>query len=222
MNLKHTHPALSEARTIHVKMVRNPSDMSKLLKPVSVNGKLGKGRKVIEKGAWKGLPMYALTLQERATCPTDCAQWSNCFGNNMRFAHRASHADPERLMSTIGAELQALSQKHPSGFVVRLHILGDFFSAAYAAFWRRMLAVHAGLHIYGYTHVDPSDLIGLEIAHMNDSRRCWIRWSDRGGPMSANVEGEGVPCPEQTGKTASCLTCGICWGTTHPVHFAGH
>ena len=55
-----------------------------------------------------------------------------------------------------------------------------------------------------------------------DPERVWIRFSNAGGPMSANVEGEGIPCPEQIGKTASCMTCGLCWSTTHPISFKRH
>jgi len=52
--------------------------------------------------------------------------------------------------------------------------------------------------------------------------RAWIRFSDKGGIMSANVNGEGIQCPEQTGKTQSCMTCALCWSTTKPIAFKEH
>lgn len=51
---------------------------------------------------WKGMTMYSLTLEERATCPTDCEQWDNCYGDNMPFAHRFDHTDPD-FIATLGA-----------------------------------------------------------------------------------------------------------------------
>lgn len=107
---------------------------------------------------------------------------------------------------------------------VRLHVLGDFFSKDYVAFWHEMMAKHPGLLIFGFTHWKRESEIGMQLQALNViyPERSWVRFSDQGGLMSANVEGEGIPCPEQTGKTASCLTCGLCWGTPLPISFKEH
>jgi hypothetical protein len=222
MRLRAEHAALSQAITIHKKTVRMVSDYEhRLLKPVSYNDKLGNGSKTITKGAWKGFPVYSLTLEERSTCSRTCQQWANCFGNNMAFAHRIKPDDPDLLMLRLSDELAHLSSIHPEGFVVRLHILGDFFSAAYAQFWVDALLEYPALRVFGYTHRSEQDIMDVIRSGLQNSR-AWIRFSDKGGIMSANVNGEGIQCPEQTGKTQSCMTCALCWSTTKPIAFKEH
>lgn len=223
MNLRPDSPALTQARTLFPYKLRAVHEMKRLLQPAGQNGKIGKGDNVVIKGKWRGMPCFTLTLEERATCPPDCTQWSNCYGNNMRFAARVDHRDPQELTSKLDAELKALLRTYRT-IVVRPHVLGDFFSLPYAGFWHQMLAKYPGLHVFGFTHWARSSPIGAEILAINQAfpERSWIRFSDQGGSMSANVEGEGIPCPEQTGKTKSCMTCGICWSTTKPVSFKEH
>ena len=44
--------------------------------------------------------------------------------------------------------------------------------------------------------------------------------------MSANVSPSDGPddiqCPQEVGKTESCLTCGLCWQTTKAIKFTKH
>lgn len=222
--LRTDHPALSEGRTIFVKSIKAPADVKRLLQPASTNTKLGGGETHIRKGRWKGMPLYQLVLEERATCPKSCQQWSNCYGNNMYMANRIDHKDPW-FYPFLESELDELARKHPDGFVVRLHVLGDFFSKEYVFFWRRLVIKYPQLRIFGYTHRYPEhgDGIGKAIELFNQTdQRVWIRFSDRGGEMSANVGGEGIRCPYETGKTKSCATCGLCWQTTKPIMFTEH
>lgn len=197
------------------------------------NGKLGKGKTKILKGKWKGMPLYQLTLEERATCPRSCPVWDSCYGNNMPFAHRRDHRR-WGFLQQLKDEVGELARKYPAGVVVRLHVLGDFYSISYANTWRRLLDRHPELRVFGYTHRWPGTEIG-DIIHSMNGPRCWIRFSDLGGAMSANVidptmsifgsepmDTQGIICPEQTGKTRSCLTCGLCWGTTKPIRFLRH
>ena len=106
------------------------------VKPASLNmlkrGKQNKklGDKISVK-MWKGMTMYSLSLEERATCPTDCQQWDNCYGDNMPFAHRFDHTDPN-FISNLEQQLSSLNDKHTEGFVVRLHVLGDFFDGKWS------------------------------------------------------------------------------------------
>ena len=76
--------------TRYRKGVKAPS--LSMLKRGEQNKKLGDK---ITKGAWKGMTMYSLTLEERATCPSDCQQWDNCYGDNMPFAHRFDHTQAD-------------------------------------------------------------------------------------------------------------------------------
>jgi hypothetical protein len=218
--LKSDHQALKSGRTIYLKSVTGAEDAKRLLQPASTNRKLGGGKNMITRGKWRGMPMYQLSLEERKTCPDTCQQWASCYGNNMPFAKRIDHAPPE-FLKTLEKELAALNAKHSQGFVVRLHVLGDFFSPTYCHFWRKALGTYTGLRIFGYTHRSRGSPIGRAIQRLN-AAGAWIRWSDAGGAMSANVGGEGIPCPEQQGKTESCLTCGLCWQTTKAIQFKIH
>jgi hypothetical protein len=215
------HPAVTKGRTIYLKSIVSPQKVS-LLKSASSNMKLGKGKGDITKGKWKGFPMYSLTLEERKTCPKSCDQWKNCYGNNMPFAHRIKHESPS-FFKELTTEVAELATKHPAGFVVRLHVLGDFFSVPYVDTWINLKKKHPNLQIFGYTHRSSGTPIGKAITTLNTAG-AWIRWSDAGGAMSANVgtDAEGITCPEQTGQTESCLTCGLCWSTTEAIRFLEH
>lgn len=220
------HPAVRKGTTIFLKQVKAPARVARLLQPASNNSKLGAGKVGIRKGKWRGMPMYQLTLEERATCPRSCQQWRNCYGNNMPFANRAKHSSGA-LLSTLSSELSGLAQKHPQGFVIRLHVLGDFFSVPYVRFWTESIIKYPNLRIFGYTHRSRTSPIGRAIQQLNDAG-AWIRWSDAGGEMSANTDpvggppAEGIHCPEQTGKTESCSTCGLCWSTKLAIRFSVH
>ncbi len=215
--LNPVHPALKLGTTLFLKQVKDPSTVKRLLQPASTNAKLGG---VITKGKWKGMPMYALSLEERKTCPKTCQQWANCYGNNMPFANRIDHSSKE-FYDLLSDEIHTLSTKHLGGFVIRLHVLGDFFSTKYVNFWGSQLKKYSNLRCFGYTHRPKNTLIGVAIQRLNENG-AWIRWSDAGGLMSANFEGEGITCPEQTGKTAGCNTCGLCWSTPLAINFIGH
>lgn len=223
MKLRPDNPALAEGRSIFFRKTKPVSEMKRVLQPAANNSKIGKGFTNIAKGKWRGVPIYTLTLEERATCPRDCSQWVNCYGNNMRFATRISHIESDTLCERVESELQDLLRMHRQ-VCIRLHVLGDFFSVEYVQFWHSMMAKHKDLLLFGFTHWKRETEIGMQLQGINMAfpERSWIRFSDQGGPMSANVDGEGIPCPEQTGKTKSCLTCGICWSTSEPVSFKEH
>ena len=190
----------------------------KALKPVT-NKKL---LKEVIKGRFKGYRVHTLTLEERATCPATCHHLATCYGNNMPFAHRLEHG-PE-LIAKIDSELKA---RHDKLTLVRLHVLGDFWSVEYVEQWGRWLDDHPNLAAWGYTHNWPDSIIPLEraigqaIQRVKDRHpdRFRIRWSDRPDlPDSANsedmaqpVKGESLICPEQEGRTGGCGDCVLCW-----------
>jgi len=190
----------------------------KLLKP-STNKKLGK--KVL-KGKYKNYKFVTLTLVERETCPEDCWHWSDCYGNNMPFAHRMSAKDEQLLMNRIYNDLlNSVNQL----LLIRLHVLGDFFSVKYVKFWRKMLNTFDNIALYGYTAnniksiYSDSRAIAKEIIKLNNNEHCHIRFSnDLKASFSANsydivkpVKGVSIVCPVQENKTANCGTCGLCW-----------
>ena len=229
MKLNPSHPALEESRTIHMKYRKRPKADSTLLKPVSSNSKLGKGKKVISAHKWEGMPMFSLTLEERATCPTSCHHWDDCYGNGMPFAHRWTEGKP--LENKLFRELLALNDKYPQGIVVRLHILGDFYSFQYVMFWESMLQVFPNLHIFGYTAWEPDTDIGYTVSKVRGWHpdRFWVRYSRPGQPdgnaiyaAHGDYDGKHFVCPEQTEKVDSCLDCGLCWTTKQTVRFLTH
>lgn len=218
-----TQKAIKKGRTLFPKSVKSPLDFS-VLKPVNNNSKLGKGSLTIQKGAWKGFPLYSLTLEERKTCPKSCFHYANCYGNNMPFAHRfKNNAD---LTFALEKEIRALSLTFPNGFAVRLHVLGDFYSQSYVNFWRRMLFDFPMLHIYGYTARDWNSIRELNLTFPG---RSYIRRSTNNPKKediittgSSSFDFPGIQCPEQVGKTKSCLTCGLCWTKVPRISFLDH
>lgn len=151
----------------------------------------------------------------------------------MPFAKRIQHDDPE-FLPRLEAEIAMLMRKPWPGILVRLHALGDFYSAEYVAFWERMLRTHPRLAIYGYTAhgFDQGGRIGFELDCLNIAfpGRSMIRNSNGNRPEMAtasigSVESRPVNtfiCPEQTGQTRCCATCGLCWTTRKNVAFLEH
>ena len=209
-----TQLAIDNGRTIYTNNVYDSiSHNGKLLK-VSNNKKLGKSK--ILKGRHKNKLIYSLSLEERKTCPTSCFHWKTCYGNNMPFAHRFMGNDA--LMKRLDDELNILSTKHKEGILIRLHVVGDFFSVNYVKFWKKMLSKYNGISIFGYTARTPFSEIGKEIAILRSLNwdRFSIRFSNSMEKISANSEDfanakEGIICPEQLDKTKNCASCGLCW-----------
>lgn len=226
--LPYDHPAVMDARTVYPSTVEMDSSV---LKPGSNQWKLG-GE--ILKGDWRGFPIYALTLEERATCPTSCKHWRSCYGNRMHRAHRMPHG-PE-LEQRLQLEVAAHAAEHPSGFAVRLHVLGDFYSVEYVELWRRLLDQHPALHIWGYTarwdaQNDPiaAALVALAQDHPD---RFAMRFSNApagfGIRMTISVEhplqvpADTTLCPQEVDKTESCSSCALCWHSRERVAFIQH
>jgi hypothetical protein len=220
-----THPALIDGHTIFPGSVVNAADAPRLLISGHNSRKIGK---TFTRGAWRGMPIFTLTLEERATCPPSCEQWATCYGNNMHWSRR-HRAGPE-LETILRGELDALNARHPGGFVVRLHILGDFYSAAYVDLWATALDELPALHIFGYTARDPESDIGLGVLSLSldNPERCRIRFSgsDHEGFGSVVIDriedSEHVVCPAQTDKTDCCATCGLCPSMNRTVEFLRH
>ena len=173
---------------------------------------------MVTKGAWTGMPIYSLTLEERATCPQSCHHWSSCYGNGMPAAIRYQHG--LKLEPAIERNLRQLQRKHPGGFVIRLHVLGDFMSTAYLDAWAHWFDQFPALRVFGYTAWQPDTTIGAAVAELSNRR--WDRFAIRlSSPTpgrqravtlwSAEPRNDVILCPVQTGKTRSCGSCAVCW-----------
>lgn len=225
ITLSDLHDAAISARTLFPTRRRNPRH-SGALKTASWQRKIGG---VVKKGHWRGMPIYALTLEERATCPRSCQQWHSCYGNGMQAASRIEHGPT--LEFTLIAELAHLQELHPRGFVVRLHILGDFYSVSYVQMWRDALEEFPALRVFGYSAWPMDTEIGRAVSALRDERwdRFAVRTSGADIGTRANVyasradvpKGE-IVCPAQIDKTASCATCALCWSTRRPIAFLKH
>lgn len=222
MTLSSGHPAVVEGRTLFPTRRIASALLDRVLKSGEHNRKIGGS---VTKGALRGAQVFTLTLEERATCPRICEHWMTCYGNAMPWPRRIQ-ADGD-LTILLSAELRKLVAKH-GRILVRLHVLGDFFSTAYVAFWHAMLVALPGLHIYGYTARRDS-AIAREIERMNEHPRCWVRFS--GGPPGTfraitidRVEdaGDAIVCPVQTNRSTSCGDCALCWSTPKAIAFLRH
>lgn len=214
--------------TIYQKGIKSPTEF-KVLKPGSNNQKLG--FKVTAK-KWTGKRLYSLSLVERETCPTSCHHWDDCYGNNMPFAHRFSTIG---LMPKLKEEIASLMVKHKNGIVIRLHVLGDFYSTEYVKFWEDMLITYPKLALFGYTaRWEDAIYHEIKMLNMRFNERCVIRYSRSNAfndfPKEFNnkyaaeesFEGKSFDCPEQTEKIKNCASCGLCWMTNKTVRFASH
>lgn len=229
---------IDEGRTKFTRGVKPVAGMSRLLVSGHSNVKIGHD---VRKAKFRGYWIFTLSLEERKTCPATCNHWQTCYGNNMPFAKRIDHTDPD-FLPRLTAEIDGWCNppartgrgsktplKRP-GILIRLHALGDFYSVEYIRFWDFMLAKYPNLAIYGYTARRGE--MGEQIRALNEAYgdRCMVRFSDGGFPDMSTVsigDETGCPpnafiCPEQTGKTRCCATCGACWSTRKNVAFMEH
>lgn len=218
--------AIAEGRTMFEMNVMPPGIShvtgkgTKMLKLACENRKMGgSGRKDWRAGAYRGLPSYTLTLEERATCPS-CPIWDDCYGNNMPFATRFDASDGGGLLvAALRPELDVLDALHPDGYSIRLHVLGDFFSVEYINFWHAQLHRRPGLMLFGYTHVGGTMRAAIDKVFDHHGFRFNILQSDgllngSGRPVALLETSPGADqlpmCPYYQEKVEDCLDCGLC------------
>lgn len=220
------HPAAKQGRTVYPATVVYSGAVLRIFKSGQNSRKIGSH---VTKGRWSGFPIYTLTLEERATCPRTCREWLSCYGSKMPFVERLV-AGPQ-LEGHAFDELAELSDRHPDGFVVRLHVLGDFYSPAYIWRWLEWLYRFPALNCFGYTAYPPDSECGRIIARGRQMfpDRFEIRFSHgpegtfRSFVVDHEEEADGaIVCPAQTGRTECCGTCALCWSTDRPIAFLRH
>jgi hypothetical protein len=218
-------PRLVAGITIFPKSVVPARKATTLLKSGVNSRKIGR---MAEKGRWKGFPLYTLTLQERATCPRTCKVWATCYGNNMHMAERI--VEDGTLTRRLWGELASLSARHPLGFIVRLHVLGDFYSRTYVDFWRTAIEEFPALRVFGFTARRPSDPIGFDLLRLVDAHgdRFVMRFSGGGYKTDCSEvvdraeDAIGIVCPAQLNENRCCATCGLCWTSNVTISFLRH
>lgn len=196
-----------------------------MLKEGRANRKLG-GR--VQVGPLAGARIWSLTLEERQTCPSSCAVWDICYGNHMPFAKRYDHRAPDFYQKLETSVRRVCELGKP--VLLRLHVLGDFFSTDYVSFWHEQLEAWPLLHVYGYTAHRPDTPIGRALHGLALDfwwDRAAIRFSGfygrfRGAVVSEREQEHTFTCPEQTGAVASCGACGACWMSENSVRFIPH
>ena len=222
--LREDHAAVVEGRTRYPKSRKFAEEEARILKGGWNQEKLG--GKVL-KGRWKGMPIFALTLEERATCPRTCEMYRACYGNGMNWAHRFVH--DRDLEDLLWLELTSYAESHPDGFVIRLHVLGDFYSVEYVQLWIRALIVFPALRVFGFTARRPEDPIGRELRRTSREfpDRFVMRWSGEEGPRGAVTIEKGeatrhTVCPAQQRDDRFCGNCAFCWHSDATVAFWRH
>lgn len=154
--------ASGQEGTLYPSALREPVD-GPVLKDGNNLSKIG-GQVLV--GWLKGAKIVTLTLEERATCPRSCEMWLRCYGNSSPFTHRYRHG-PE-LEAALEREVAELCEKHER-VLVRLHVLGDFYSEPYIRLWEKLLRRHEGLFVFGFTAWGPE--VRRDAGGASDERR---------------------------------------------------
>ena len=186
------------------------------------NKKISKDRKItqVQQGIFKNFTCFTLTLVERETCPSYCYHYKTCYGNHMFRSPRMSALDENLLISRLDKEIKILCSQY-KGVLIRLHILGDFFSQKYILAWFNWLKKYSNLAIFGFTALLKSSQLGslLNDIRKNFDKRFSIRFSNQTNVrFSANsinlekpIKQKSLICPQQLNKNVDCLNCCLCW-----------
>jgi len=218
------HPVMAARQTAHPKAVVlvTRSGPELLLEALPHLGEL------VAAGPLAGYRIRALTLVERATCPTDCPVMGFCCGNYLPQQRRLQIGDSAVFYARMEAEIEALLDAHPAGVLLKVHELGDFASVDYVYFWHDMLERFSKLALFGSTHHKPSRRGGggvgdaIEILKGSYPSRFLIRWSLKeagsdGMIVIVNHDGrkrrvlDGLVCPQHLGEKKDCASCGLCF-----------
>jgi hypothetical protein len=196
------------------------------------------GVSVVEISGNSKVGKVSATYASQVTCPESCAlKGSGCYAESgmVGMQTRRLNREADDHQSTVQelAELEAAGIHELTGrFPLRLHVVGDCTTDSAA----RTVSLAADEHrtkfgsaVWGYTHAwrevaraswgNVSILASCEA--MPDARvamkkgyaaavvvaehRSAVAWRDEETGLRV------IPCPEQTGKSASCEKCQLCW-----------
>ncbi|WP_417261668.1 hypothetical protein [Celeribacter sp.] len=232
--------ACEEARTMFQDRVFVPDGEELVLKDGCNNSKIG-GDVLV--GRLKGAYIATLTLEERATCPTTCEFWRACYGNSMQHSRR--WAPGEALENQLRQEVAMACEKNEK-VLIRLHVLGDFYSFDYLKLWAELLDGHENLFVFGFTAWKRGTEIGDGIHRLRKAmrERFMVRTSATTGPWGSfvlpfapdpDIDGgypkmiaDAVVCPEQRDAIMGspngmhCGSCAQCWQHNRPIAFIQH
>jgi hypothetical protein len=134
----------------------------------------------------------------------------------------------------VAAEVEVLDVRHVNGFVVRLHVTGDFYSPTYVEPWAALLRQYSTLRIFGYTRRhDEGDPIAARIASVA-AEFGWSRFAMRlSGAQSDTRSTVVVECPHQKPADAilcgqeierkkNCGACALCWESEKRIALLQH
>lgn len=191
----------------------------------------------------KGPDIRTFSLPPLASCP-GVSSWcaGACYAKRPYQRYRETHAQWDRNLDalTTGAPLPVIPA---SVRAFRIHVSGDFYSAAYVRQWQRHVRRYPDVLFWAYTRnwrrkrmlraldqlraepnvqlfasTDPSipevPPAGWRIAFVRDAAGAGPGGDDRF---------TGLACPEQDHRQESCLTCGYCFrGRRGNVSFKFH
>jgi hypothetical protein len=128
-----------------------------------------------------GLPRFTLCLEAHASCAPGCPRRRSCPGKDAGFRPGSAVED------ALAADLRILSGRHPGGFALRLHRLGDFYDLGYLERWAGWLREVPEVHVHGATGWPPDSEIGARILTLRLAfpERWWIRFVRISAPCSA-------------------------------------
>ena len=190
-------------------------------------------------GRLRGASIWTLALEERRTCPETCLHFLTCYGNNMGRARRWRHG--QALEAAI--RLQVASEVKNGPMLVRLHMLGDFYSLDYLRLWVELVDTYPDLYLFGFTAWGRGTPIGDAVHRVREAipDQFAIRTSGQTGKWGSwtldwptekrfvHINGErAVVCPEQLdanaggGKKKHCANCAACWQSTEAIAFIEH
>lgn len=182
----------------------------------------------VEKTENKKTGPVSVTMASQASCPKSCPFMGNgCYaesgpqGIHTSRLNRDSTTDPDNIAFDEVMAIKKLSGTRP----LRLHIVGDCTTEHGATLLSN--ATRRFKHTWTYTHSfrtiarkfwgKISVLASCET--FEDVRLAWAKGYSAAivlpefqSDKAYMVEGiKVIPCPEQTGKTANCTTCRLCW-----------
>lgn len=192
------------------------------------------GVTVVERSANSKTGLVSATYASQATCPTTCPlKGSGCYaeggmvGMHTRKLNKSAETDPDQLAWAESIAIAGLTGELP----LRLHVVGDATTDSAARMLSGAAEFHTRKHaqpVWSYTHawreVARGSWQGVSILASCESTQDAKLAMQKGyaaAVVVAEHKGEGgrawmedgvrmVPCPQQTGRSADCRSCGLC------------